>query len=320
MNISFKNIAWSGVIIYVLVMITLHRYPNMHDNQISTGDFANILVGLVAIATLGFSIWDRHRETIKHNSSIALESYVTSIDDLKIKLSDSEVDTDTRFFLIDNCHKNLLLCQNAITEQEHKLFAQAKYETFRTHLQLAYHHLQVEDFLTVPKELKEQYNLSYWSANWLACSYLLVSSWLKYVVPKSPFYQDHGIATYGNYLCTEERYICSMLSMLIAEPLSIKPTSELLNRFFQFRRTCEFELLHCDLENAFENYPSLAAHLMLSHTCSAHSSKNNSHPNLSIAVYDNGEKKVWFTFKGTNVQHTYGIPNKLANSKYLKKR
>ena len=97
--------------------------------------------------------------------------------------------------------------------------------------------------------------------------------------------------------------------MLIAEPLSIKPTSALLNRFVQFRGTCEFELLQCDLENAFENYPSLAAHLMLSHTCSAYSSKNNRYPNLSIAVHDNGKEKVWFKFKGTNVQHIYNIPN-----------
>lgn len=319
MKINFMKIAWSGIIIYILVMITLQRYPNMPDNQVSIGDFSNIVIGLVAIVTLGFSILDRHRETIKHNSSIALDSYISSIDALIIKLSDPEVNTDIKFFLIDNCHKNLLLCQSSITEQEHKLFAQAKYETFRTHLQLAYHHLQVEDFLAVPKELRDEYNMSAWSTNWLACSYLLVSCWLKYVAPKCPFYQDSGFATYGNYLCTEERYICSMLSMLIAKPLSIKPTSALLDRFIQFNKTCEFELHHCDLESVFENYPSLAAHLMLGHTCSAYRSKNNNYPNLSIIVHDNDNKKVWFTFKGTNVQHVFDIPNKLANSKYLKK-
>lgn len=320
MKINFTKIAWSGVIIYVLVMITLQRYPNLPDNQVSIGDFANVVVGLVAVTTLIFSILDRHRETIKHNSAIALESYVSSIDALIVKLLDPDVNTDTKFFLIDNCHKNLLRCQNSITEQEHKLFAQAKYETFRTHLQLTYHHLQVEDFLAVPKELKHEYNMSNWSTNWSACSYLLVSNWLKYVVPKYPFYQQNGFATYGNYLCTEERYICSMLSMLIAKPLSIKPTSVLLDKFILFNTTCEFELLHCDLENTFENYPSLAAHLMLIRTCSAYHSKHNNYPNLSIAVHDNDKKKIWFTFKGTNVQHIFNIPSKLANSKYLKKR
>ncbi|EKN4667334.1 hypothetical protein PXR31_004553 [Vibrio parahaemolyticus] len=320
MKINFKNIAWSVVAIYVLVMITLHRYPNMHDNQISTGDFANILVGLMAIATLGFSIWDRHRETMKHNSSIALKSYINSIDELNIKLSGSEVDIGTRFLLINDCQKNLLICQNAITEQEHRRFAQAKYETVRTNLKIMYHGLQVENFFSVPKELKDQVNLTGSCYNWSACSYLLVSSWLKYVVPKSYTYQRDGIVTYGMYPCARQEYVCSMLCMLIADPLSIKPTSELINLFEQFRRTCKFELPHDGLEDAFEKYPSLAAHLMLTHTCSAYLPKNNSYPYLSIAVHDKTKKEVWFTFKGENEEYIFGIPTKLANSKYLTKR
>lgn len=319
MKIDFTKIAWSGLIIYVLVMISLHRYPDMPNKTVSTGDFANILVGFVAIATLVCSVWDRDRENIKRNSTIAPESYVNSLDDLIRKLSDSSLDTDTKFFSIDSCHRNLLFCQNRITEEEHRFFAQSKYETFRTHLQLAYHHLQFEYFMAVPKELKTHYNMMGWSTNWTACSYLLAPNWLKYVAPKSPFHKQNGIASYGNYLCTEDTYICSILSMLIAKPLALKPTSELLDQFYAFRKTCECKLQHKDMETAFENYPSLAAHLMLSYTCSAVSSRENKYPKLSIAAHDTKQKKIWFTFKGTNVQHTYSIPQKLANSKYLRK-
>ncbi|MDD1794261.1 hypothetical protein LRP50_14055 [Enterovibrio sp. ZSDZ42] len=320
MKINFKHLACSVVIIYILVMITLHRYPNMPDNKISFGDFANILVGLTAVSTLLFSIWDRHKTTIKHNSAIALESYVNSIDGLMNTLLDAEMDIDTIFFSIETCHTNLVLCQKSITEKEHKRFAVTKYETLRTHLKLKYHRLQIEDLLSVPEEVREQYNMTNFSTSWPACSYVLVSSWLKYVVPRTPFYKEIGTASYGNYMCTEETYIGSMLSLLIAQPLSLKPNSNLLNKFSQFIKTCEIEQSNSDLYDAFNKYPSLAAHLMLSKTCSVQRSKYGDYPNLSIAVHDVVQKKVWVSFKGGNFKHNHPIPAKLANSKYLKKR
>lgn len=314
----FKYFIGLIVVVYVLAMITLERYPNLPDNKVSIGDLANILVGIVAIVTLGFSIWDRYKATQKHSSAVALESYISSIDGLIAKLSDEKCLSDSKFFHIATCHKNLLSCQSHITENEHKIFATTKYETLRTHLELTYHNLQLDDFLVIPSEVKNECNLSHYSQNWQACSYLLVSNWLKHIVRKSPFYESHGYASYGSYRTLLNDYAISMLSMLLAKPLALKPSGELISLFAQFKERCEVEV-NRDLRIAFSHYPSLAAHLTLSLTCTASPYELGKYPKLCIAVHDINEK-VWISLRGGNFQIHHSIYENLALSKYLEKR
>ena len=81
MKIKFKYLAYSVVIIYILAMITLDRYPDGYPYDLKISDFANVMIALTSIVSLALASWTFHSQRkdkqyeqfMQHEGKILLE-------------------------------------------------------------------------------------------------------------------------------------------------------------------------------------------------------------------------------------------------------
>ncbi|MGF1696583.1 hypothetical protein L4C54_12990 [Vibrio lamellibrachiae] len=298
-------------------MATLHHYPNILKNAVSIADFANIFIGLVAIATLGFSLWDRHVSTIVRQSNMALESYVDKVDSTIEKLSKDNLTSDKMWFFILSAYESLYATQKYISTEEHKHFAIHKFEELRTHLKLIYHDLQLEHFMDVPKEVREKKDLKSYNNTFEAYSYIFSASWLKYVAPRVSYFEKTRQASYGYQWCTEPKYIYSLMALLTSARLDIphiKVLGDQITTLAKESRTDGDSRL-CAL---VESYPKLFTHIFLSNSCKAWNKPGHYTRILQLAVY--GPEEAWFVIDKAPGTFSYGFYHKLNYSRYLVKK
>ncbi|MEZ9673746.1 hypothetical protein AB4282_20590 [Vibrio lentus] len=312
MKINFKHLGWAIVIIYLLIMITLHRYPNIPDNKVSIADFANIMVGVVAIATLIYNILDRHHSITKNQSRIALESYVAKVDSTVEEISKSDLTCDRKWFFVLSAHEGLLSTQDYITESEHKRIAKNKFEELRTHLKLLYFDLKIEDFMDVPKDPQNDFNN--YRHGLSASVYVFIVCWLKYVVNRSYFFREHKRTSFGSEWCTDQKYIYPFMSLLVSEPLKILSKGAIVEKIGELSQTLRVPHDNVLLSLA-EEYPKVLAYALLSHYLGVYNPINDIYkPIFQLDCLEDRNEYYLFSI-GISF---YPLPEQLKNPKYLR--
>ncbi|WP_100753157.1 hypothetical protein [Vibrio salilacus] len=312
MKINFKHLSWAVVIIYLLIMITLHRYPNIPENEVSIADFANILVGLVAIATLIYNILDRHHSITTSQSRIALESYVAKVDSTVEELSKSDLACDRKWFFVLSAHEGLLSTQDYITEEEHKRIAKNKFEELRTHLKLLYFDLKIENFMDVQKDPHKDFHN--YRDNLSASVYVFIVCWLKYVVNRTYFFKEHNYTSFGNEWCIDKKYVYSFMSLLVSEPLNILGRRAIIEKVTELSQTLSIPHDNVLLRLAHE-YPRVLAYALLSNRLSVYNHiKGVYRPVFQLDCLESRNKHHLFSIGSW----FFPLPEQLENPKYLR--
>lgn len=81
MKINFKYLAYSIVILYVMVMITIHRYPGGYPYDLKISDIANVMIAFTSIVSLALASWTfysqrkdkQYEQFMQHEGKILLE-------------------------------------------------------------------------------------------------------------------------------------------------------------------------------------------------------------------------------------------------------
>lgn len=309
---SRKIMAWA-VFIYLIAMITLHRYPSLPDNEISFGDFANIMIGLVAIATLIFSLVERYNENKIRESSVALESFVTRVDSTINVLSQAELPHDRKWLFIQSAYEGLKSTENYITREEHQRLASAKFEELRVHLKLLYHNLRLDSFIDVPNDVeKDFYNYDHSVST---CMYLITISWLRYVVKKTYHFRQTGVARFGNEKCTDLKFIYPLLSLLASKPLNLVSVGAMEDKFTEFGQSLVND--SGEIDEYIWKYPRLVGYIMLTKTLSVKNLEKGVYypiPMLKCVANPMTDKRCWFA---SELNQYYQLPDILSHPRYL---
>lgn len=163
--------------------------------------------------------------------------------------------------------------------------------------------------------------------SWKSSVYVLVTTWLKYVVPKYGTIKNNNFTIYGyGQQMIDENCIFYLLALLLSSGESIvdvKSISNYLDNLSKSEQKCRYKL---EAENswffgAIENYPILLAHLLLI-TNSLRAIKYSSNPEIFYPqLFIHGPENSWFVIDCYNNRQrlVLTLPWPLSECRYLRK-
>ncbi|OIN27369.1 hypothetical protein [Vibrio barjaei] len=267
------------------------------------GDVATWVAAVGTVGSLIYLARDNVARKSEYKSEVALNSYRSAIDALNVKLQDSSVQTDAKWLFISSAYYELASYLQDITVDSHIEIAKISYSSLIPNLVLYYHHLEVHDFIDMPKDTVQRYPLPLNNRSISVSAEILITSWLRYVAGNNRFFKDVGFQSYEHSAVLEKKYALLLLAMLDVKdgfPRRVEQLSEFFNQLNRELIVTQFTFSRM----ALDEYSALVSHVLLCDTLNAKAyyySATKSAPRPYLRVY--GPENAWVIIGNTVIRY-----------------
>ncbi|HAS6503680.1 hypothetical protein [Vibrio parahaemolyticus] len=315
-----------------LIFSGIFSVNNIKQYDTAFGNWAMWFGALGTIGTLIFlssqhiqNIRDKHQEKRDQRkyqqSKIATETFLTTIDTLISVLTNEGMTKDRAFaFFSPTCRTLQRLAPN-ITEEAHLASAEAKYQELLIHLQIFYFELKSGDIFNIWDEKQRGIEFSINSHSWSGSIYMLVTIWLKHVIPNYGVTNGNvSIYGWGQHFIQEE-CLLALLALLLSRPQKMIAPEEINEQISAFNNARSNENVITSesrwLLVTLEKYPLLLAHLVL-RSISFQAIRTSPKPEIFYPIFTIcGPDNAWFVLQLPNHPGitVLKLPDRLAKTK-----
>ncbi|EHR0760544.1 hypothetical protein KUH14_004424 [Vibrio parahaemolyticus] len=152
---------WAGFIaLYVVTMITYHRFENSENALDILGNIPTFLASLAAIVAGFIALKTYVDSKRKEPSKVAFEAYQDSLKSLIAVLSEPDGGKEYKLYYLSICHETFTKIEPLITEQEHRSVIAVTHNILKHHIAMLIRDHTIADYFYFDKPYEKSYRLN----------------------------------------------------------------------------------------------------------------------------------------------------------------
>jgi len=210
-----------GIIMYLLVLITYHRFEDSENVLAILGDIPTAISALATSCAVIIALITYISNLKKMRSKTAYDAYKETLGSLNETLS-SDQSIDYKLYFIGVCFDSLMKIEHHVTEKEHKDILGSVHISTKFNIKKTLNELRVNDYFNCNVDAEVQYEQSLSS-----CANALCEYWQSNLQGESSrSKQTEGITdTFASYpYAIDDTLVVKAFSLLVVEPLELNQT------------------------------------------------------------------------------------------------
>lgn len=205
-----------GISIYVLILITYHRFENSKYALDILGDIPTVISAIATSLAFIVASITYVSNSKKEKSKTAYDAYKETTNNLNAVLQDKEASMDFKLYYCSIAYDAIIKIEPLVTEKEHKDLLSSAHVSFRYNIVNLLNKFKVNDYFC----LDIQFEKAYFN-NVTSCADALCQYWDSNVKGKSTWAQTTNgkMDSFASYpYGIETKHIMKALSLFVSEP------------------------------------------------------------------------------------------------------
>lgn len=279
-----KFVVSLGLLIYILILITFHRFENSQHALEILGNIPTVVSAIATSLAFIIAVVTYISNIRIDKSKTAYTAYKEVIDNLNAILSDKTNDNSYKIFYISIAFDSLVKIEPLVTEKEHKNILSSSHVAVKHHIINSMKSLEVNEYFSSEIAFQGSYKL-----NISSCANALCEYWQQHVAGKSVWAK----ATNGNMDCfashpygIDSTLLMKAFAIILSEPTQISST---YGNIYQISKNCTSQ--HGKIIDEMGNISPLAISYILLCNQTESVIENNE---LKLRLKSTQDETYWF--------------------------